>query len=69
MSTVDVKPSSNRKPVGKAEAANEPFKQALASCTGLSRVSLAWKSLFPPTNPRSSQRLQGRQSAASRAAA
>ena len=33
MSTVDVKPGSNRKPVGKAEAANEPFKQALASCT------------------------------------
>src|SRR6202012_1228334 len=33
MATVDVKPSSNRKPAGKAEAANEPFKQALASCT------------------------------------
>ncbi len=33
MSTVDVKPGSNRKPAGKAEAANEPFKQALASCT------------------------------------
>ncbi len=33
MSTVDVKPTSNRKPAGKAEAPNEPFKQALASCT------------------------------------
>jgi cobaltochelatase CobT len=33
MSTVDVKPTSNRKPAGKAETANEPFKQALASCT------------------------------------
>jgi cobaltochelatase CobT len=32
MSTVDVKPT-NRKPAGKAETANEPFKQALASCT------------------------------------
>ena len=33
MSTVDVKPGGNRKPAGKAEMANEPFKQALASCT------------------------------------
>jgi cobaltochelatase CobT len=33
MSTVDVKPPSNRKAAGKAETANEPFKQALASCT------------------------------------
>ena len=33
MSTVDVKPISNRKPAGKVETANEPFKQALASCT------------------------------------
>jgi cobaltochelatase CobT len=33
MSTVDVKPTSNRKPAGKAETPNEPFKQALASCT------------------------------------
>jgi cobaltochelatase CobT len=33
MSTVDVKPTSNRKPVGKAETPNEPFKLALASCT------------------------------------
>ena len=33
MSTVDVKPASNRKPAGKVETANEPFKQALASCT------------------------------------
>jgi cobaltochelatase CobT len=33
MATVDVKPTSNRKPSGKAETANEPFKQALASCT------------------------------------
>src|SRR6185437_16063086 len=32
MSSVDVKPT-NRKPAGKAETANEPFKQALASCT------------------------------------
>jgi cobaltochelatase CobT len=32
MSTVDVKPT-NRKPAGKAESPNEPFKQALASCT------------------------------------
>ena len=33
MSTVDVKPTSNRKPVGKAEMANEPLRHALASCT------------------------------------
>ena len=33
MSTVDVKPTSNRKPGGKADAPNEPFKRALASCT------------------------------------
>ena len=33
MSTVDVKPTSNRKPAGKAETPNEPFKLALASCT------------------------------------
>src|SRR3984957_7089043 len=33
MSSVDVKPGGNRKPAGKAETANEPFKQALASCT------------------------------------
>ena len=33
MSSVDVKPTSNRKPGGKVEAANEPFKRALASCT------------------------------------
>ena len=32
MSTVDVKPT-NRKPAGKAEAPNEPFKRALANCT------------------------------------
>jgi cobaltochelatase CobT len=33
MSTADVKPTSNRKPGPKAEAAAEPFKQAIASCT------------------------------------
>jgi cobaltochelatase CobT len=33
MSSVDVKPTSNRKPAGKADAPNEPFKLALASCT------------------------------------
>jgi cobaltochelatase CobT len=33
MSTVDVKPTNNRKPAGKAETANEPLKHALASCT------------------------------------
>jgi len=33
MSTVDVKPTSNRKPATKADAPNEPFKRALASCT------------------------------------
>ena len=33
MATVDVKPTSNRKPGAKPEAANEPFKRALASCT------------------------------------
>ncbi len=32
MSSVDVKPT-NRKPAGKAEMPNEPFKRALASCT------------------------------------
>jgi cobaltochelatase CobT len=33
MSTVDVKPTSNRKPAAKADAPNEPFKRALASCS------------------------------------
>src|ERR1700683_2784381 len=33
MSSVDVKPTNNRKPAGKADAPNEPFKHALASCT------------------------------------
>ena len=33
MSTIDVKPTSNRKSAGKAETPNEPFKMALASCT------------------------------------
>ncbi len=33
MSSVDVKPTSNRKPGGKADAPNEPFKRALVSCT------------------------------------
>ncbi|MGA2045000.1 MAG: cobaltochelatase subunit CobT [Roseiarcus sp.] len=33
MPPVDVKLPSNRKPAGKAEAPNEPFKRALASCT------------------------------------
>ena len=33
MSTIDVKPTSNRKPGGKPEAASEPFKLAVASCT------------------------------------
>ena len=33
MSTVDVKPTSNRKPAAKADAPNEPFKRALVSCT------------------------------------
>jgi cobaltochelatase CobT len=33
MSSVDVKQTSNRKPTGKVETANEPFKHALASCT------------------------------------
>ena len=33
MPAVDVKPTNNRKPAGKAETANEPLKQALASCT------------------------------------
>ena len=33
MSTVDVKPASNRKPAGKADQPNEPFKRALVSCT------------------------------------
>ena len=33
MSSVNVKPTSNRKPAGKADAPNEPFKRALASCT------------------------------------
>ena len=32
MSSVDVKPT-NRKPAGKADTPNEPFKRALASCT------------------------------------
>ncbi len=33
MSSVDVKPTSNRKPATKADAPNEPFKRALVSCT------------------------------------
>jgi cobaltochelatase CobT len=33
MSTIDVKPTNNRKPAGKAETANEPLKRALAGCT------------------------------------
>src|SRR5271166_5044033 len=33
MSSVDVKPTNNRKPAGKADPPNEPFKRALASCT------------------------------------
>ena len=33
MSSVDVKPTSNRKPGGKPNAPNEPFKRALVSCT------------------------------------
>src|SRR5271154_1122564 len=32
MSSVDVKPTNNRKPAGKVDAPNEPFKRALASC-------------------------------------
>jgi len=33
MATIDVKPTSNRKPGAKPEAASEPFKRAVASCT------------------------------------
>jgi cobaltochelatase CobT len=33
MSSVDVKPTSNRKPGAKPDAPNEPFKRALVSCT------------------------------------
>ncbi len=33
MSSVDIKPSSNRRPGSKPDAPNEPFKRALASCT------------------------------------
>src|SRR6202021_1876977 len=33
MPPVDIKMPSNRKPAGKAEAPNEPFKRAIASCT------------------------------------
>src|SRR5271165_1807008 len=33
MSSVDVKPTSNRKPGAKVDAPNEPFKRSLASCT------------------------------------
>ena len=33
MSTIDVKPTSNRKAGAKPEAASEPFKRAVASCT------------------------------------
>ncbi len=33
MSSVDVKPTSNRKPASKADAPNEPFKRAVVSCT------------------------------------
>ena len=33
MSSVDVRPASNRKPAAKADQPNEPFKRALVSCT------------------------------------
>jgi cobaltochelatase CobT len=33
MPPLDIKMPSNRKPAGKAEAPNEPFKRAIASCT------------------------------------
>jgi cobaltochelatase CobT len=33
MPTVDVKPTNNRKPAGRTEAASEPLKHALVSCT------------------------------------
>src|SRR5271169_2311861 len=33
MSSVDVKPTSNRKPGTRTDAPNEPFKRALVSCT------------------------------------
>src|SRR5271165_6770922 len=33
MPSVDVKPTSNRKPGAKVDAPNEPFKRSLASCT------------------------------------
>jgi cobaltochelatase CobT len=33
MSSIDVRPASNRKPAGKADQPNEPFKRALVSCT------------------------------------
>ncbi len=33
MSSVDVKPTSNRKPATKTDQPNEPFKRALVSCT------------------------------------
>jgi cobaltochelatase CobT len=33
MPPLDIKAPTNRKPVGKAEAPNEPFKRAIASCT------------------------------------
>src|SRR5471030_328279 len=33
MPPVDIKAPTNRKPAGKADAPNEPFKRAIASCT------------------------------------
>jgi len=50
MSSVDVKPT-NRKPAGKVETANEPFKQALASCTRALARQPELEIAFSPDKP------------------
>src|SRR5271156_6339620 len=51
MPTIDVKPTSNRKPGAKPETANEPFKRALASCTRAMSRRPALEILFAADKP------------------
>ena len=59
MSSVDVKPTNNRKPAGKAEAPNEPFKRRSRPARERWRVNLSSKSPFRPTNRRWSTSPEG----------
>jgi cobaltochelatase CobT len=51
MSTVDVKPTSNRKPGAKPEAMAEPFKRAVASCTRALARRRELEVAFSPDKP------------------